>query len=135
MTKTHSMFTVLVVIAVLLAANLFIITSESKAVAEAAPAPAPSQQTAGLGVCPSDIDGDGEVGILDFLMLLGDWGPCPPGCGDPTAGNCCGSNDSPYCNDFDCCVLVCSSFDPFCCDAEWDALCAAEAVESCSICQ
>jgi hypothetical protein len=134
MTKTHSMFTVLVVIAVLLAANLFIITSESTAVAEVAP-PQAAPQTAGPVLCPSDIDGDGEVGILDFLMLLGDWGTCPPGCGDPTAGNCCGSNDSPYCNDFDCCVLVCSSFDPFCCDAEWDALCAAEAVESCSICQ
>ena len=24
-----------------------------------------------------DIDGDGEVGVLDFLTLLGDWGPCP----------------------------------------------------------
>jgi hypothetical protein len=45
-------------------------------------------------VCDSDIDGDGEVGILDFLdllanwtdpydivdywTLLADWGPCPP---------------------------------------------------------
>ena len=27
--------------------------------------------------CPGDIDGDGEVGILDFLTLLGNWGPCP----------------------------------------------------------
>ena len=24
-----------------------------------------------------DIDGDGTVGILDMLILLGDWGPCP----------------------------------------------------------
>jgi len=48
----------------------------------------------GRSVCDSDIDGDGEVGILDFLdllanwnnpydlvdywTLLADWGPCPP---------------------------------------------------------
>jgi hypothetical protein len=26
---------------------------------------------------PADLDGDGAVGITDFLMLLGAWGPCP----------------------------------------------------------
>ena len=29
--------------------------------------------------CPADLDGDGVVGITDFLELLGDWGRCP-GC-------------------------------------------------------
>ncbi len=28
---------------------------------------------------PADIDGDGSVGINDFLILLASWGPCPPG--------------------------------------------------------
>ena len=28
-------------------------------------------------VCQSDLDGDGEVGIVDFLKLLSDWGVCP----------------------------------------------------------
>jgi hypothetical protein len=27
--------------------------------------------------CPADIDGDGEVGVTDFLVLLAEWGPCP----------------------------------------------------------
>lgn len=27
--------------------------------------------------CPSDSDGDGEVGVLDLLALLGGWGLCP----------------------------------------------------------
>jgi hypothetical protein len=27
--------------------------------------------------CQSDLDGDGNVGIVDFLKLLGQWGPCP----------------------------------------------------------
>ena len=26
---------------------------------------------------PADIDGDGVVGINDFLALLANWGPCP----------------------------------------------------------
>ena len=27
-----------------------------------------------------DLDGDAIVGIVDFLALLADWGPCAPGC-------------------------------------------------------
>ena len=26
--------------------------------------------------CPADLDGDGNVGITDFLDLLANWGPC-----------------------------------------------------------
>ena len=29
------------------------------------------------GTCPSDVNNDGTVGIQDFLMVLGAWGPCP----------------------------------------------------------
>ena len=29
------------------------------------------------GTCPSDVDNDGNVGINDFLQVLGDWGECP----------------------------------------------------------
>ncbi len=29
---------------------------------------------------PGDIDGDGAVDIADLLILLGDWGACPPPC-------------------------------------------------------
>ncbi len=29
--------------------------------------------------CP-DLDGDGVVGAGDIALLLGAWGPCPPGC-------------------------------------------------------
>jgi hypothetical protein len=38
-------------------------------------------QTAMIAVvappCPGDIDGDGAVGITDFLAMLAAWGPCP----------------------------------------------------------
>ena len=30
--------------------------------------------------CPWDLDGDGGVNVLDLLELLGQWGPCEPGC-------------------------------------------------------
>ena len=39
-----------------------------------------------------DIDGDGVVGINDFLLLLGDWGPCaapcPPSCAAALDDDC-----------------------------------------------
>ncbi len=30
-----------------------------------------------VNLCPSDVTGDGTVGIDDFLQVLADWGPCP----------------------------------------------------------
>ena len=30
-----------------------------------------------IPIVTGDLDGDGVVGILDFLQLLGEWGPCP----------------------------------------------------------
>ena len=45
-----------------------------------------------VGVPLGDIDGDGTVGILDFLILLGSWGPCgapcPPSCPADLDGDC-----------------------------------------------
>lgn len=46
-----------------------------------------------------DLDGDGQVGISDFLILLSAWGPCPgfcpPSCTADLDGDCdVGINDS-----------------------------------------
>ena len=43
----------------------------------------PGQQAVGTSAgsggdpCPADLDGDANVGIVDFLQLLAAWGPCP----------------------------------------------------------
>lgn len=54
-------------------------------------------------------------------------------CGNPLAGDCCESNDTPGCSDAQCCALVCTA-DPFCCDEAWDFTCADRAIKSCGTC-
>ncbi|MEC8320109.1 MAG: hypothetical protein VX012_01780 [Planctomycetota bacterium] len=62
---------------------------------------------------------------------------CPCGadwdCGDPCAGDCCLPNFTPKCDDEDCCDAVCA-IDNFCCETEWDLVCAsmAESTDECN---
>ncbi|MHC4414149.1 MAG: hypothetical protein ACYS0G_02575 [Planctomycetota bacterium] len=80
---------------------------------------------------PADIDNDGTVGINDLLALLSNWGLCPvaPGCGGDS-GSCCVANGTPGCADTACCTIVCDS-DPYCCDVDWDGVCAEQAQALC----
>ncbi|MCA9292171.1 MAG: hypothetical protein KDA25_13645 [Phycisphaerales bacterium] len=55
-----------------------------------------------------------------------------PACG-PDAGPCDIANGTPGCDDVDCCNIVCA-VDPFCCDTEWDGICAGEAADLCGPC-
>ncbi len=55
-----------------------------------------------------------------------------PACG-PGAGDCCSANWTPGCDDPECCNTVCG-LDPWCCDNEWDPVCAAEAEYLCPAC-
>jgi len=55
-----------------------------------------------------------------------------PGCGDASAGNCCVAHVTPYCDDADCCELVCS-IDSFCCDVRWDVVCVVAASTFCTL--
>jgi len=44
--------------------------------------------------CHADTDGDNIVGIGDFLLVLAQWGPCPPDClGDVDGDGLVGIND------------------------------------------
>lgn len=53
------------------------------------------------------------------------------GCGSPSGGNCFASHANGGCDRERCCGVVCV-LDEFCCDYEWDQLCAAEACANCS---
>ncbi len=51
-------------------------------------------------------------------------------CDPATAGDCFAANGSPGCDLFDCCEFICDQ-DPFCCETDWDAICAAAANKEC----
>ena len=54
-------------------------------------------------------------------------------CGDPNAGSCYEADSTPYCNDAACCETVCA-VDSYCCEFDWDIVCAEEAAELCDVC-
>jgi len=49
----------------------------------------------------------------------------------PGTGDCFEQNGTPGCDEVSCCLGVCA-VDPFCCDAEWDSLCASTALSLCA---
>ena len=51
-------------------------------------------------------------------------------CGNPAAGSCFIANGSPGCEDLACCEPICAD-DPYCCETEWDQICANAAITSC----
>jgi hypothetical protein len=57
------------------------------------------------------------------------------GCGAPGTGDCCVANWTPYCEDAECCELICYEFGMFwCCDEEeggWDEECVQMAQDVC----
>jgi len=67
-----------------------------------------------------------------MLPLLAMSSMTPPNCGTVGTGDCCTANASPFCEDIDCCKAVCAQ-DPFCCNTQWDGICAniAASLEVC----
>ena len=63
--------------------------------------------------------GDGFLNILCDVNVCG-----------ANSGDCAVANGSRGCNDADCCETTCA-VDPFCCDVDWDGICAAEAEGLC----
>ena len=51
-------------------------------------------------------------------------------CGGAGSGYCNSAHPNPACNDAACCSFVCAG-DPFCCDTQWDNICANEAITMC----
>jgi len=73
----------------------------------------------------------GAIGATDLnITFIGD----APGCGDPGTGDCCVANGTPFCEDAACCTQICAA-DAFCCDTQWDQICANAAIAGCTNCQ
>lgn len=74
----------------------------------------------------ADLDGNGVVNGADLGLLLSFWGTCPA-----LGSNCCAPLAGVGCDTPPCQLCVCT-LDPFCCDVEWDSICASEAGEECA---
>ena len=82
-------------------------------------------------VAPADFEGapcGGGNNAYSVTLIAG--GEPPVICGEG-AGDCFIPNGTPGCEDVDCCEAVCAA-DPFCCDTEWDAICADAAAVTCA---
>ncbi|MCA9289540.1 MAG: hypothetical protein KDA25_00330 [Phycisphaerales bacterium] len=69
---------------------------------------------------------------IDLLECCADFICCPaPDCAPqgpcPGKGDCCAANGTPGCEQPECCEAICAA-DPFCCDTEWDGICANAAL-------
>ena len=72
----------------------------------------------------------GAVGATDLtITFVGD----APSCGDPGIGSCCTAQTTPFCEDAACCTQICAA-DAFCCDTQWDQVCANAAIAGCAGC-
>jgi len=71
---------------------------------------------------------DSGPGILTIIQ-----GSTAIPCGDPKSGDCCAANGTPSCSDEACCNSVCAA-DAYCCDVEWDQICADQAAFLCGAC-
>lgn len=54
-------------------------------------------------------------------------------CGGNGAGNCFAAHPNPSCNNEECCEAVCAQ-DAFCCNTQWDSICANAAGVICATC-
>jgi hypothetical protein len=97
-----------------------------------------------LNWLPGQPDSSGNEDAVHVLDSLGQWNDLPVAavrisvaeveqyfCGDPDAGSCTTIHVTPFCSDSDCCEYVCS-IDPYCCNSQWDGLCANEGAVGCS---
>ena len=79
---------------------------------------------------------DDELGVWDQQCVLYAEATCDPAtavCGKTNTRGCFVPNTAAGCRETPCCEEVCETFDPYCCEISWDAICAATAlsIDSC----
>ncbi|MBL9118999.1 MAG: hypothetical protein JNL80_03690 [Phycisphaerae bacterium] len=72
----------------------------------------------------ADLNHDATVDAADLAILLGSWGPCP-------SSNACFAHLTVGSDQPGCSACVCE-LDPFCCNNQWDSICAGEAANQCN---
>ena len=73
----------------------------------------------------------GDTGATELVItFIGD----APSCGDAGTLSCCTAHATPFCEDAACCTQICAA-DAFCCDTQWDQVCANAAIAGCTNCQ
>ncbi len=60
------------------------------------------------------------------------WAWCVASCGAVLAGDCLAPHEDPACSDPSCCDTICTA-DPFCCQQQWDDVCAQQAYAACVV--
>jgi len=84
-------------------------------------------------VCAQDsycCDTEWDSNCTDIARTVTECG-CTFECGDACAGSCCRAHSNGSCDDADCCKAVCAQ-DSYCCEVEWDSVCAAVARSTCT---
>jgi hypothetical protein len=114
----------------------FVVTAEAQTVASHGLNP---QNVDKMDAVPAVSKGNDRTSVTNIApaeQARGDGGGAATGtfCGDPNAGSCCvAQTGSPYCDDEECCDLICAQ-DSFCCTTNWDSLCAGAAQAQCAVC-
>ena len=80
----------------------------------------------GEDICAGPVCGDGTCQDTEHCE------GCPEDCG-PCQTDCCDAHPGKGCDDKTCEEIVCGQ-DVFCCNGQWDDICAQDAVQHCSIC-
>jgi hypothetical protein len=80
----------------------------------------------GKDICTEPHCGDGVCQDLEHCES------CPQDCGGCET-DCCDGHESKGCNDKACEEIICGQ-DVFCCNQQWDDICAQDAVQFCAIC-
>ena len=97
------------------------------------PSPPPTSACCIDGLCSEETEGDCNCGggIYQGDGTTCESTVCPIDVCGPGNGDCCleGGNGTPGCDDEACCDAICAA-NPFCCDTEWDQICADAAIAS-----